>query len=123
MSRLRNLALFLGALLLPAAVPATTVSGKYIVTLKNTADATSHMSWVSAVHRRSLGARSGGSSGVGKTFSIDKFNAYSGEFDAAMLAEIRNNPDVSMPHPPHFNRTAPAPFPSSKLVLRDMVAR
>ena len=115
MASLRNLALFLGALLPAAVSAADTVPGKYIVTLRDgidVADATSHLDWVGAVHRRSLGARSGGSSGVKKTFAIDAFNAYSGEFDDATLEEIKANPDVSsrrdniLPAPP-FPRHLP----------------
>ena len=119
MANLRRLAIFVGALLpaafaAPAPAPprgpvAEVIPGKYIVTLRDgidVADATSHLDWVGAVHRRSLGARSGGSSGVKKTFAIDAFNAYSGEFDDATLEEIKANPDVSsrreniLPAPP-----------------------
>ncbi|KAK7745090.1 hypothetical protein SLS62_009954 [Diatrype stigma] len=104
MATLRNLAvLLLGALQLqPAAVlaaPSTkqVVPGKYIVRLKSgisTRDVESHIDWVRDVHRRSLGSRDIGIAGVKKTFHINEFNAYAGEFDEETLAQIRSNPDV-----------------------------
>lgn len=104
MANLRRLALFLGALL-PAAFAAPTpaqqkrevIPNKYIVTLKegiSTEDFKSHVNWARDVHARSLTKRD--TVGVEKEYSISSsFNAYAGEFDAATLEQLKNNPDVS----------------------------
>lgn len=99
MFNVRHIALSLAALL-PLATAAPTpakraVPGKYIVTLKSNINATSHLSWVRDVHGRSLGKRD--TAGVGKSYQIEDFSAYAGEFDEATLEEIRNNPDVRCP--------------------------
>lgn len=109
MASLRNLAvLLLGALQLqPAPVLAApfekqVVPGKYIVQLKkgiNAPDVDTHLSWVRDVHsRRSLNSRD--IVGVQKTFRINDFNAYAGEFDEETLEQIRGNPDVSLIYVP-----------------------
>ncbi|KAI2630184.1 alkaline proteinase [Hypomontagnella submonticulosa] len=104
MANLRRLALFLGALL-PAAFAAPTpaqqkrevIPNKYIVTLKegiSTEDFKSHVNWARDVHARSLTKRD--TVGVEKEYSISSsFNAYAGEFDAATLEQLKNNPDVA----------------------------
>lgn len=112
MASLRNLAvLLLGALQLqPTAVLAApsakqAVPGKYIVQLKSgisARDVESHIDWVRDVHERSLGSRDIdigiGIAGVKKTFHINEFNAYAGEFDEETLAQIKSNPDVGISH-------------------------
>ena len=75
-----------------AAAPSAT---KYIVTLKSTTNEDAHVSWVKDLHARNLARRGGqGPSGVDKKYQINGFKAYSGEFDAATLAEIKANDDV-----------------------------
>lgn len=120
MANLRRLAIFVGALLpaafaAPAPAPprgpvAEVIPGKYIVTLKegiSTEAVDSHLSWVSDVHKRSLGKRN--TVGVEKTYGVGKyFNGYAGEFDDSTLEEIKKNPDVSALH------QTPAP-PSPRL--------
>lgn len=102
MVNFRQLAVSLTALLpLAAAAPVPeeqqmkrdVIPGKYIVSLKNGANAESHLSWVSSVHKRSLSKRN--TAGIEKTYKVKDFEAYAGEFDEATLEEIRNNPDVS----------------------------
>ncbi|KAJ4164436.1 hypothetical protein LMH87_006112 [Akanthomyces muscarius] len=88
-------ALFLAAL--GAAAP-TPSGGKYIITLKDGASAAkveSHLQWVNEVHARSLGRRDLNLNGVEKTYEIGSFNGYAGNFDAATVEEIRNNPEVA----------------------------
>lgn len=105
MINVRNIALFLGALL-PAALAAPVTSkrdvipGKYIVTLKEGVDPTSlesHLTWVNDVHKRSLGKRN--TAGIEKKYGINNWNAYAGEFDDATIAEIKSNPDVALVEP------------------------
>ncbi|KAK8058489.1 hypothetical protein PG994_008937 [Apiospora phragmitis] len=101
MVNFRQLAVSLTALLpLAAAAPVPeeqvkrdVIPGKYIVSLKNGANAESHLSWVNSVHKRSLSKRD--THGIEKTYKIEDFEAYAGEFDEATLEEIRNNPDVA----------------------------
>ncbi|KAI7784959.1 alkaline serine protease alp1 [Diaporthe eres] len=97
---LKKLALVAGALLplvnaAPVANPvqARAIPGKYIVTLKETADVESHLGWVKDVHARSLGRRD--LAGVEKTFNISDFNGYSGAFDDATIEEIKANDAVA----------------------------
>lgn len=74
---------------------ASTIPGKYIVTLKNNLeeqDVVSHLSWVDGVHARSLRRRD--TNGVGETFDIKDFHAYVGEFDDETIETIKNSPDV-----------------------------
>ncbi|ROT39583.1 alkaline proteinase [Sodiomyces alkalinus F11] len=74
---------------------ASTIPGKYIVTLKSTLeeqDVQSHLSWVDGVHARSLHKRD--MSGVDQTFDIKDFHAYSGEFDEETIEAIKNSPEV-----------------------------
>lgn len=107
MTSLRRLALAVGALLpvvlaAPAAVKRDepkVVPGKYIVTLKEDAAANvdSHLTWVSDIHRRSLGKRD--TVGVENKFNISNWNAYSGEFDEATIEEIKKSPEVSILSP------------------------
>lgn len=92
--------LFLAAL--GAAAPAAS-SGKYIITLKegtSAATAESHIQWVNGVHERSLGRRDLDLAGLEKTYEIGSFSGYAGNFDAATIEQIRNNPDVCFPHLP-----------------------
>ncbi|KAK7418599.1 proteinase B [Neonectria magnoliae] len=110
MTSIRNLALFLGALL-PAALAApakqaagvvpdpVVIPGKYIITLKEDAktDLESHLNWVTDVHRRSLSKRD--TAGVEKTYNISTWNAYSGDFDDETIAEIEKSPDVALVEP------------------------
>lgn len=97
---LKKLALVAGALLplvnaAPVANPVQprAIPGKYIVTLKETADVESHLGWVKDVHARSLGRRD--LAGVEKTFNISDFNGYSGAFDDATIEEIKANDAVA----------------------------
>lgn len=98
MINITRIVLFFGALL-PAAYSAPTpnpetAQQRYIVTLKpGTSSIESHLNWVSDVHKRSLGKRD--TAGVEKTYAISSWQAYSGEFDNATIAEIEANPDVS----------------------------
>ncbi|KPM46530.1 Alkaline proteinase [Neonectria ditissima] len=110
MTSIRNLALFLGALL-PAALAApakraagvvpepVVVPGSYIITLKPDAEADldAHLNWVTDVHRRSLSKRD--TVGVENTYNISTWNAYSGNFDDETVAEIEKNPDVALVEP------------------------
>jgi oryzin len=74
------------------------IEGSYIITLKSgsqASDLESHLSWVNDVHKRSLGKRQ--HKGVERTYAGKyDFNGYSGSFDEATIAEIRNNPDVAI---------------------------
>ncbi|KAK5938168.1 Basic amino-acid permease [Knufia obscura] len=73
------------------------VSGKYIVTLKDTADPAAHVAWVSSVHARSLARRQDNetaTAGVEKEYEINGWKAYLGQFDEATLAEIQASDDV-----------------------------
>ncbi|KAJ9661037.1 Basic amino-acid permease [Neophaeococcomyces mojaviensis] len=73
------------------------VTGKYIITLKESADAAAHVSWISDVHARRLARRQESeepTSGVEKTYEIDTFKGYAGQFDDATIEEIRNSDDV-----------------------------
>ncbi|KAH6652438.1 subtilase [Truncatella angustata] len=104
MISIRQLTVALGALL-PAIFAAPTgtqqskrevIPGKYIITLKSgvtVSDVSSHLNWVSDVHRRSLSKRD--TAGVENTYNISTWNAYAGEFDDATIAEIKANPEVA----------------------------
>ncbi|KAF2995502.1 proteinase B [Curvularia kusanoi] len=108
MINVRNLAIFLGALL-PAviAAPAAPITkrddiipGKFIVTLKpgvDAATAESHLNWVADVHKRSFAKRN--TAGIEKKYDIKDWKAYAGEFDEATIAEIKANPDVALVEP------------------------
>lgn len=88
--------LLLAALPFGTAAPAPS-GGKYIVTLKEGVSASkieSHLAWVHDVHARSIGRRDLNLNGLEKTYEIGKFNGYAGNFDAATIQEIRNNPEV-----------------------------
>ncbi|KAK9416367.1 putative Peptidase S8/S53 domain-containing protein [Seiridium unicorne] len=103
MVNFRRIATTLTALLpLASAAPTQTqqkrevVPGKYIVTLKDsasTSDVESHLGWVQSVHARSLKKRQ--TAGVEKTYNINTWNAYAGEFDDATIEEIKANADVA----------------------------
>ncbi|KAH7160681.1 peptidase S8/S53 domain-containing protein [Dactylonectria macrodidyma] len=109
MASIRNIALFLGALL-PAALAAPAarhqkrdeiaVPGKYIVTLNADASTDAHLNWVADVHRRSLSKRD--TAGVETTYNISDWSAYSGEFDDATLEEIKASPDVAFVEPDYY---------------------
>ncbi|CAG9988585.1 unnamed protein product [Clonostachys byssicola] len=82
------------------------ISGKFIVVLKNNAnasDVSSHISWVRSVHERSLTRRE--EIGVDKVWN-DNFKGYSGEFDQETVKEIEESDDVSIMSQPssHFMR-------------------
>nr|XP_036575155.1 Alkaline protease 1-like protein 3 [Colletotrichum truncatum]KAF6781682.1 Alkaline protease 1-like protein 3 [Colletotrichum truncatum] len=80
----------------PQTETAPNVAGKFIVTLKtgiSTRDIDTHMSWVDAVHKRSLSRRD--TAGVENKWDIGKFHGYSGHFDDATIEELKNNPDVA----------------------------
>jgi oryzin len=72
------------------------VPNSYIVTLKpelREADVAVHLSWVSDVHKRSLGRRD--LAGVERTYEgVTSFQGYAGTFDEATIAEIRQSPEV-----------------------------
>jgi len=74
------------------------IENKYIVTLKSgveTSELDEHISWVNHVQKRGLNDQY---KGVEKTYTGNyDFNAYTGHFDDATVAEIRKSPDVS-PH-------------------------
>ncbi|CAI6333281.1 unnamed protein product [Periconia digitata] len=104
MPSIRNIALFLGALL-PAALAAPTqmtkrediIEGKFIVTLKPTLDSVeSHLTWVNDVHKRSLKRDT---AGVEKTYDMESWKGYAGEFDEATIAAIKASPDVELVEP------------------------
>ncbi|KAF9691616.1 hypothetical protein EKO04_010315 [Ascochyta lentis] len=106
MINVRNLAVFLGALLpavLAAPAPITErddiIPGKFIVTLKPSVDAAaveSHLTWVSDVHKRSLKRDT---AGIENKYEIKDWKAYAGEFDEATIAEIKASPDVALVEP------------------------
>ncbi|KOS20623.1 Alkaline proteinase [Escovopsis weberi] len=110
MSSIRRLALFLGAVLLPAALAAPApvaeepeaVPGKYIVTLKGDASSKiqSHLSWVGGIHTESLAKRN--TAGVEKTYNIADWNAYAGEFDEETIEQIKASPDVAHVSPDYI---------------------
>lgn len=85
--------------------PETHIKDRYIVVFKDgtTANARSaHLNSVGTTVRQNnarLQARDGSSSksfqGIRKNFNVFRFSAYSGEFDAATLEEIRKSPDVA----------------------------
>ncbi|KFA46894.1 hypothetical protein S40293_03613 [Stachybotrys chartarum IBT 40293] len=86
------------------ALPASSssvVPGKFIVSLKASADVDlgSHTQWVSEVHARNIARRAGDSTGVDQTFSFPGYQAYSGSFDEETLDSIRANPNVSYVEP------------------------
>lgn len=100
MVNFRSLATTLTALL-PLALAAPTekqqskrevIPGKYIITLKDSVSAESHLGWVQDVHSRSLSKRQ--TAGIEKTYSIDSWNAYAGEFDDETLEAIKASDDV-----------------------------
>lgn len=99
MVNFKNLAsALLAALPLGLAAPAPANNNGYIITLKKDIAATgveSHIEWVNHVHARSLGRRDLNLAGVEKTYNVGNFHGYAGAFDAATIAEIRNNPDVA----------------------------
>ncbi|KAI1871044.1 hypothetical protein JX265_006084 [Neoarthrinium moseri] len=102
MVNIRRIVLSLTALLpLTSAAPTQKqqkreiIPGKYIVTLKDsasTSDVESHLGWVQSVHARSLTKRQ--TAGIEKTYSINSWNAYAGEFDDATIEEIKASADV-----------------------------
>ncbi|OLN81886.1 Alkaline proteinase 2 [Colletotrichum chlorophyti] len=73
-----------------------TVPDTYIITLKESlleSALTSHLNWVNGIHSRSLDKRQ--FPGAERTFSFNKFRAYSGKFDAATIEAIKKSPDVA----------------------------
>lgn len=82
----------------------TIVQDGYIIKLKPGVDEAdfdfdSHISWVEGVHKRNMMKRSldqRSYKGVERQFTgRNHWNGYSGNFDEATIAEIRNNPNVS----------------------------
>jgi hypothetical protein len=92
-------ALLPNALAAPVAAPVTRrsdiIEGKYIVTLKPEAEVQVQVNWVNDVHKRSFAKRD--TVGVEHTYDLKTFKGYAGEFDENTLAEIKANPDVSVP--------------------------
>lgn len=75
----------------------------YIIKLKPGAedfDFDTHVSWVEGVHKRNVAKRSLSDrayKGINRKFTgKNHWNGYAGEFDEATIAEIENNPDVSI---------------------------
>ncbi|PKS12601.1 hypothetical protein jhhlp_000809 [Lomentospora prolificans] len=108
MVNIRRVCLFLATLVpLVAAGPLNSratalsdVQGRYIVTLKEDLTdevATTHMSWVQNVHKRSLSKRD--FRGVEKQYHIGGFRGYAGQFDDATIEEIKKNPEVEAVEP------------------------
>ncbi|KAF6835319.1 alkaline proteinase [Colletotrichum plurivorum] len=63
---------------------------RWIITLKpgvSRQKATEHLDWARYVHRRSVSRRQ--TAGVGRSFGIGNFQAYTGEFDGQTVAEIK----------------------------------
>uniref|UniRef100_A0A8H7NMX7 Peptidase S8/S53 domain-containing protein n=1 Tax=Bionectria ochroleuca TaxID=29856 RepID=A0A8H7NMX7_BIOOC len=84
------------------------ISGKFIVVLKNNAnasDVSSHISWVRSVHERSLTRRE--EIGVDKVWN-DNFKGYSGEFDQETVKEIEESDDVIAVEPVQVVETSGA---------------
>jgi len=119
----KKLAILLGASLGATAAPIAgnqpearatqTIPGKYIITLKQgiaARDVGAHLSWLDGVHsRNSIGRRA--LRGVEKTYSINHFHAYAGEFDSTTIEEIKASPDVSLSH-------SPTPQPACETIWR-----
>jgi hypothetical protein len=101
MVHFRHFAIFMAALLPVIFAKPTqiqqkrdTITRKYIVTLKDSIDpddVESHMSWVRGAYHRDLES----TRGIEKTYSINTWNAYSGEFDNATIEMIKSSADVS----------------------------
>ena len=92
-------ALLPNALAAPVTAPVTRrsdiIEGKYIITLKPEAEVEAQVSWVNDVHKRSFAKRD--TVGVEHTYDLKTFKGYAGQFDENTLAEIKANPDVSVP--------------------------
>lgn len=103
MVNIRRVAFSLAAVLpLTSAAPtqaqkraADVIPGKYIITLKEGVDSSTHLNWLESVHARSLSKRD--TAGIEKTYSIASWSAYAGEFDDETLEQIKSNEDVSFP--------------------------
>lgn len=105
MVRFQHFAIFMAALLpIITANPTRkqqkreTCRRKYIVTLKDNIgsdDVKSHLSWVRSAYSRDLEETRAG--GIEKTYNINTWNAYSGEFDDAAIETIKANVDVNFP--------------------------
>ncbi|KAK6068259.1 alkaline proteinase [Seiridium cupressi] len=101
----RRLTLVLAALL-PAGLASPTpvsqqfkrevISGKYIITLREdvaVSDVSSHLNWVSDVHRRRLNKRT--TVGIENTYNISTWNTYAGELDDETIQQVKDNPEVA----------------------------
>ncbi|KAK1544922.1 alkaline proteinase [Colletotrichum paranaense] len=78
------------------------VNSSWIVALKlgiDKRDVEQHLGWIHGTHRRSLSR--GQTSGVERTFGIENFHAYTGEFDKELLAEIQAKDEVIAIEPDH----------------------
>lgn len=93
----------LNAAPVPAPIPqdySTTplsVTNKYIVSLKSTADVTAHQTWLSGIHARNLARRQSDeppTSGEKYQYDFGTWRGYSGEFDDLTISEIRARDDV-----------------------------
>ncbi|KAH6646634.1 alkaline protease [Truncatella angustata] len=72
------------------------IQDRYIVTLKNnisTADVRNHLDWVDSMHSLKFGKRK--AAGVDKTYNIQDWNAYAGEFDSDTIEEIKSDAAVA----------------------------
>ncbi|KAF6829805.1 alkaline serine protease alp1 [Colletotrichum musicola] len=79
----------------PNAVPDGVIAGQYIVSLKpglKPTEVQHQLDWAAAVHRRSPRRRD--TTGVGKSFSIGGFTAYTGSFDEDTVAQIKTGDAV-----------------------------
>ncbi|KAM0817622.1 putative Subtilase [Seiridium cardinale] len=68
------------------------IPGKYIITLKEDVavrDVSSHLNWVSDVHRRSLNECT--TVGIENTYNIRTWNAYAGEFNDETIQRFKDN--------------------------------
>lgn len=106
MLSIARFALVVGAAVGALAVPTTNlpsvasqegriIPGKWIVSLKPglaKREIDDHLGWVDVMHKRSLSRRD--SVGVERTFSIGKFQAYVGELDDDIVAEIGAKAEV-----------------------------
>ncbi|KAF9881254.1 hypothetical protein CkaCkLH20_01404 [Colletotrichum karsti] len=87
----------------PKVAPVGAIPGQYIVRLKpglQASDIQSHLDWAVDAHRRSPQRRD--TTGLGKSFSIGRFNAYTGSFDDDSIAEISAAAGVHSVEPNRF---------------------
>jgi hypothetical protein len=95
MFRVKQLALVVGSALPVLCLPASQVSGEYIVTLRKDATAAQvrrHTTLISSVHAQSPAGRE--TSGI-NTIWTQSFKGYAGEFDQATLEKIKASDEVT----------------------------